>query len=585
MNQNQISTFRKNLFLSAKKELYRRFFPTFCEEQLKIIPKEGSIKGVSPFVFNKGQRKIWTKIRAHRFRQKTYPLKMIVLKARQVGASTYFQGLGIWNAVLFKNITALTMAHDSDSSENIHRMTKLFYRHIDKEIKPPTQYDSKRGYEFKDNNSRILIQTAGNVHAGASFTINFLHLSEVARYKNPDMLDTSFFPSVPNHPSSTIIIESTAKAMNLGSSRWFKDMWEAAGDESSGWIRIFIPWFFMDDYSLNFAGQFGNKKKKRFIETMDDEEKYLHIELKISLEQLRWRRLKIVEDFKGDIDKFRQEFPSTDKEAWISSGNRVFDMPKLRKISDFIKPPEFTGDIVSGGLLRRDNTGPLWIWKHPQAGEIYDIGVDVGAGKDGGNPSTIQVIQRAGKQQVAEWKGLIDPIELAIPVALLGTLYNNAQVAVEVNSVGYATQIQLSKVYYNIYRWRHRDELVPRLSKKTGWHTTKSSKGWLVSLAKHLVLQWDNKPFIRSQRLMNELLAFVSDGVGSYYAMAGGEDDLVIAWMIALMIANDEDFGVSSMPKENIEKIIKPDEVWCDKNWEKNIGGRGKDKKRDWLNW
>jgi len=235
---------RKNLYVSAKRELYRRDFPLFCAEQLRIISKAGSIKGNIPFVFNKGQKKIWTQIHAFRKKAPSSPLRVIILKARQIGASTMFQALGIHRTIFNGNVTALTMAHDSDSTENIHRMAKLFYRSVDGKIKPSTQYDSKKGYEFRENNSRLLIQTAGNVNAGASFTINYLHLSEAARYRNPDLLDTSFFPSIPNNSSSVIVIESTAKTTSLDSGKWFREMWDAAETEGSRWLRIFIPWFF-----------------------------------------------------------------------------------------------------------------------------------------------------------------------------------------------------------------------------------------------------------------------------------------------------------------------------------------------------
>jgi len=536
---------------------------------------------VIPFVFNRGQRKLWRLIETKRRAAPLWPLKIIVLKARQIGLSTFCQGWSYHDASLNDNITALSMAHDSDSTENIFRMARIFYKYTDDEVRSQAQYESKKGYEFQRSNSRMIIQTAGNIHAGASFTINFLHLSEVARYKDPEALDTSFFPSVPHHPSSVIVIESTAK----GAGAWFQDMWNMAGDPHAHWLRIFIPWYFADDYTQGFRG-YGDKvviEKNKFIKSMDEEEKWLHSRLRLSMEQLRWRRTKIVGDFKGDIEKFRQEFPSTPQEAWITAGQLAFDKVKLRTMAKHVKQPEFMGNIYSGGKLLRDNAGSLWIWEYPKKEETYDIGADVAQGTADGAFSTGQVIERKTKRQMAEWRGKIDPIEFAKPLLLLGIMYNNAQIAIETNSMGCATQAELVKKYYNLYRWRYRDEVVPKMTRKLGWYTTRSSKDYLISTAKHIVYSYKGEPLIRSERLMGELFTFVTDGIGRYYGVSRNDmTDLIMGWLIALTIASDEEEQYGTVKHENIEKIEKPEGVLFDKNWEKILGGHGKDN-RNWL--
>jgi len=569
--------YRKKVYAEARKEIYRRNFPLFCAEQLKIISKD---KGIVPFVFNRGQKKLWRLIFQRRKIAKSWPLKIIVLKARQIGLSTFCQGLAYHRTTLYDNITALTMAHDIESTENIFRMARIFHKYTDPVVQIKTQYESKKGFEFQESNSRLIIQTAGNIHAGASFTINFLHLSEVARYKSPDLLDTSFFPSVPHNPSSVIIVESTAK----GAGAWFQDMWKMAEDPQTRWLRIFIPWYFAEEYSHAFYGYQGVKDKKMIQETLDEEEKWLRKVLKLSLAQLRWRRNKIQGDFRGDKEKFRQEFPSTPEEAWVTAGQLAFDKIQLRKATKYVEQPKFIGNIFSGGKLLRDNSGNLWIWKHPEPGVFYDIGADISQGTEEGNLSTAEVIERHTKCQVAEWRGRIGPIEFAKPLALLGTYYNNAQIAPEVNSMGCATLAELTKDYYNLYRWRYRDEVVPRLSKKLGWVTTRSSKDLLISTAKHILFICGDKPLIRSQRLMDELLVFVTDGLGRYYAVnANYTDDLVMAWLISLIAASDEEEKYSGVKVEKKGTIVKPEDVMIDKQWERILGNTGEKGNKHWL--
>jgi hypothetical protein len=460
-------------------------------------------------------------------------------------------------------------------------MARIFYKYTADDIRSLAQYESKKGYEFKQTDSRMVIQTAGNIHAGASFTINFLHLSEVARYKDPEALDTSFFPSVPNHPSSVIMIESTAK----GAGAWFQDMWNMAGDPQAKWLRIFIPWYFADDYTQSFRG-YGSKAvavKNKFIASMDEEEKWLRGKLRLSLEQLRWRRTKIIGEFKGDVEKFRQEYPSTPQEAWITAGQLAFDKVKLRAMSKHITQPEIMGNIYSGGKVLRDNAGSLWVWEYPKKEESYDIGADVSEGTPDGAFSTAQVIERKTKRQMAEWRGKIDPIEFAKPLMLLGIMYNNAQIAIETNSMGCATQAKLVEKYYNIYRWRYRDEIVPKMTRKLGWYTTRNSKDYLISTAKHIVYSYNGNPLIRSERLMGELLTFVTDGMGKYYGVSRSNmTDLVMAWLIALTIASDEEEKYDSPRYVKPEKIERPEGALCDRKWEKILSGGGRDN-RHWM--
>jgi len=152
------------------------------------------------------------------------------------------------------------------------------------------------------------------------------------------------------------------------------------------------------------------------------------------------------------------------------------------------------------------------------------------------------VIQRGTNRQVAEWRSRsINVMELAEYAAALGYYYQRAQIAVEVNGIGVATNMKLSAMGYpNIYVWRYRDEVSTRFSKKIGWETNFRTKKWLISFAVNEVMH-DNV-IIRSEELLDEMRQYVHLGNERYGAASDGYDDRVMAFLIALTASDDENF-------------------------------------------
>jgi len=186
----------------------------------------------------------------------------------------------------------------------------------------------------------------------------------------------------------------------------------------------------------------------------------------------------------------------------------------------------------------------------PIPGRAYDIGVDIAMGSgrddsfedDGLDHTIICVLERGTNEQVAEWSSkAVDPFEMANVLTLVGTFFNKAQIAIETNAIGGGTNQQLAKLGYpNQYIWRYRDEIVPRYSRKTGWETNRQSKPWLVGFAVHEMI--NGRVRIKSELLFREMEAFMQKGFKEWGAAAGFHDDRVMAWMIALLTSDDENF-------------------------------------------
>jgi hypothetical protein len=318
--------------------------------------------------------------------------------------------------------------------------------------------------------SSIEVFSANRVNASRSGGYSIAHFSEVAFYTDAENLITSTTPSIPDATNTVKVYESTAN----GRGGFFHTEWMKAKDsltarrKTSNFFPVFFSWLQFPDYSTSFN---NSDERHSFEETMDDEEREVAGKYGATLEQLHWRRNKIL-DLNGDIDKFHQEYPCDDIEAFISSGLSYFSRRKLREMLDKCIPPNWVGDIGALGFTENDD-GPLFLWEKPKVGDEYVVSADVGGGVVGGDPSVIQVLRVPSKSpqiaQVAEWRDWIDPISFAGKIINMAKWYNEALVVPETNNHGFATLNEIKRVYWNIYQWQYFDRFGTFVSKKLGW--------------------------------------------------------------------------------------------------------------------
>lgn len=200
----------------------------------------------------------------------------------------------------------------------------------------------------------------------------------------------------------------------------------------------------------------------------------------------------------------------------------------------------------------------LHLWEKPQPGERYCIGVDVALGQKGGDYSSCTVMKISANaqldEQVAQWHGYIDPYNLTDIVLALGWYYNEALMAIEVNSFGMATNTRLMRdyEYENIYRFKRMDRLKHFMTDIVGWWTDYKSKRTLVSFFSKMML--DDQVIIRDRFVLDELRDFSDDldAEGD-----GAHDDYVISVMIALYCGHEGEFE---------ERRQKPAETAKDQN-------------------
>ena len=185
-------------------------------------------------------------------------MRIIVLKARQMGFST------LTEAIIFA-ITAtrfytdcMIVAHKDEATANLFRMSLRYYENLPEPMKPMRKasnahelvFDKPAHYKGRRPGlgSSIKCATAGGSGVGRSATLRCLHLSEFAFWPG-DKRETlaGLSQAVPDKPGTMIIIESTANGYDE-----FKNRWDAAVEAQrrgeDGYLPIFFAWYEMEEY-------------------------------------------------------------------------------------------------------------------------------------------------------------------------------------------------------------------------------------------------------------------------------------------------------------------------------------------------
>lgn len=528
-------------------EVIKADFYLYCEKNLCITNKRGELVKLRP---NIAQRALADAVLEDLASGR--PVRYIVLKARQMGLSTIIEALCYWWAATHQYVNAMIVAHDRDASANIYQMFQRYYDNSDPAFKPTTKYLTKNDLTFDNEKgtgikSQIKTAVAKQGGTGRSQTNRFVHGSEVAFWEGGIDIVAGLLQTVPLLPETFIFLESTAN----GVGGYFYDEWMNAKKGESSFKPFFFPWHAHDEYELNVPPKMVfDAEEKEFLRLF----KELGYPEKTWKRKLMWRRAKMKE-FLHDPEKFLQEYPSNDIEAFIASGRPVFDTKMLIKMDRLAEKSKFDlyelkgerREVVATKLVFEvqiiKKIQGLRVWEPPKPGAKYVIGADVAEGIEvvsdrgkEGDYSVATVMDRATKKTVARYRAHIDPDKFGDFLYLLGHWYNEATIAVETNNQGIATIQRLrDKLYKRLYmRETGYDELFEEPTAKMGWRTDKSSKYIMIADLSKAIRDGDiidvDQVFIR------ECLTYVRDENGRTNAQEGQHDDCVMSTAIALQL-------------------------------------------------
>ena len=549
--------------------------PWYMENFLKIRDKKSRL---IPFKCNEAQLEFQRIIDENTRLGK--PHRYIILKARQLGFSTFTEGKIFHDTVTRENTNSLIIAHEDKATQNLFNMSKLFYEELPASLKPMKKYSNEKAlvfenpttdvYEKQQNpglRSKITCATAGTSDTARSGTYHNVHVSEIAFFPNAQNTMTALLQCVPDEPNTFVVLESTAN----GIGGYFYDMWNDACEGKNDFTPLFFPWFTDSAYTTPFESE---GKKQEFIKEINSmvqdssgkmvhtEEWFLMNEFDLTLEQLYWRKKTIANKCGGDLEMFHQEYPATPQEAFIASGRPRFDVKVLREYDMNCTEPEHVGYLENKNrqiTYHEEDNGLLQIWQMPSANKFYTIGADVAEGLETGDYS-VAVVMDENLNVVAKYRGHIDPDLYGIELVKLGWFYNEAYIAVENNNHGLTTlKSILRQEYYNVFYTKSYDRVNDVVSKKLGWSTTRKTKPYMIDkLAEYIRERFLG---IKDKEIIMECYSYVIDEKGITNAQEGKHDDCVMALGICLM-AFLEEMGqdyVPEIPKDLINKKKKED--------------------------
>lgn len=466
-------------------------------------------------------------------------VRSIVLKSRQSGFSTLIAGMNIHRMATERDCKVIMLADKFGRSVDVHNIYSRFVNNLPEKLRPMISKNNEREIEF-DNpilsnrkarpglGSSLKTETAQDPNAGRSGTRKIAHMTEAAFFAYASQIDEGVQNSIPLASGTYIVKESTAWGkQGIGES--FYKLWCAAEKGESIYKPFFVSWFECPDYACQVP--------HGFILSIDEVDLIKKCP-EITNENIAWRRLKLLE-YAASSDsvftpeeRFKQDFPSTPEEAFLSTGRPVFDQEKLHRLISWARstPAEVKKIVLKQPTLAQFPT-LLTVYSVPEKGKKYLIGCDISEGTALGDSSSAFVMDSDHKQ-VAVFHGKIDPDLLGKVLVELAKIYNEALIIPEINNMGYSTLSAIkNEGYLKVYMRSVFDEIEEgRETKKMGWRTTSKTKQDMLNR----LIAWfrDGEILIKDINLLQEMASLSRESSGDV-ELTG--KDRVVACCLAVM--------------------------------------------------
>ena len=452
-------------------------------------------------------------------------------------------------------------------------------------------------YRVPQRNCEIMIGTAESPDSSRGGDYNLVHLSEVGIWKatdgkKPEDIIRSACGGVRYEPYTMIVYESTANGVG---NFFHKEYIDARDNPHSQFRSMFVPWYdieeniipitedcplcsgFVADTPLHAFASWLYENRDNTDEPSNRQEsgRYLWYlwERGATLEGINW-----YVSFRSQYASHEQmaaECPTDDVEAFVNTGSSVFDKYRVEPLRKACREPRKVGDVyadadegekaLQGLRFGEDNQGSLWVWALPDPPDPkemltdrYLTVVDVGGRSSKADWSVIVVFDRIGMMDgdkpcvVAQWYGHIDIDLLAWKAAQIAAFYDNSLLVIESNTLETHDKFrdvdgdqshyilnQIKDIYPNLYARRQSEEDIRQgIPRKYGFHTNVATKPMIIS---NLIKVVREGLYIeRDQRCINEMLVYEKKQNGSFGAVQGEHDDLLMTRAIGLHICFNE---------------------------------------------
>lgn len=349
-----------------------------AERMLRVRNKQGQMV---PLRANAAQRRY----EAQRGRSN------IVLKARQMGMTTWIAGRCFLRTALVPGSTSLLVAHTREAAETIFGAVRRMWEELPEPLQrgPMRLRRSNAGELVFASGGEFRVASAAELNAGRGLSLVQLHCSEVGRWPG-DAQATLAGLRAALVPEGELVLESTPN----GAYGAFYEQWCAASDPDGATgaqgevIRHFLPWWLEPSYAGPAVAPAG----------WSAEEALLAERHGLRPDQIGFRR-----GLERSFGAMRsQEFAEDAETCFRATGACCFELEAIeRRLREL------------GDPLRQRRNGALLQWLPPLAGRQYLLGVDTAGGGQEGDYAVVQVVDLQTGMQCAELQERLRPAELA----------------------------------------------------------------------------------------------------------------------------------------------------------------------------
>lgn len=585
------------------------------ETYAKIWAKDRSLGMVTPKM-NYLQAKINRVV--GKFEDEGVPCRLIGLKPRARGSTTFFTALG-YAAMRRMSTSAVFIGGQSDQTVGLWNMLKNYHKFDKFDWRNQGEVNEK-GAHFT-NGSRAKKETAKDVQAGIGDTYGLLHATEVARWSqygvsNAAAVMNNILKAVPLLPQTYIFLESTAETAGGDYyNRWLNAV--DAEDFLSGekeiafgsYCRCFAAWFQFAESAfrlteeqkedikrtLDSDDEFAGERELLENHGVTDEDGVLHLGETITefdaYEQLAWRRYAIREECDRDLRIFNRDFPPSWQEAFMKSGKMRFSSSGVSVLSKRAK-----GKVAMHGLLEETKTSGRFAWRNTDANEAkftvwekptpgfrYIVSVDPMTGASqamGMDPDKHAVVcTRAGYwDKSGEWHrkavvARVVPCQWEIDMIAESTwrlachygTRSGCMIAVEINLDRGIIEL-LKQKNANLYMREVFNKREVKTTTAIGYQTNTNSREQFISTLATSIREWDtpgNGIDIWCPHALTQIENFIRKENGRSEAGQGYHDDDVVA----IALGDELIDHATILPVEKTNPFAHP-----------GMGGEGKQK-------
>lgn len=594
----ELKDYERDIVITFQGKKYPAF--VLMERLLRIVDKDGNN---IPFVLNRQQINLYKRICKQR--RENRPVRSNVLKARQIGYSTFIAGLFFVIGMFTPNVKIGIVADVKEHAENVFEKYQYFYDHLDdsnpnftiiKEWEQankgghhPLSYKpvlkAQRGQQLlqtKFGNSTIEVVVAGE-SSGRSTSYHYLHLTECAFFPNLKVTLNGLLETVSSkNKKSMIFLETTANGFNEYKDRWDKDI-----TGKTSYDAVFTPWYdnpdYVDDEYQAYYEEHGVEKELPLLEEWLYEKKEIY---HLTNAQMMWYWNKYQD--KGDKGMTLQEYPFSPIDAFLTSGNCVFGAELVAKRKEeVVKLMNDVNTRPKQGLYSYETTfskdgsfidienikfnefrnGEIKIYAEPDPTHPY-VGI-CDPNNEGSDDVAIQIVDNYTCKEVAVLKSnQLGLDKVAYQFYCLGKAYNWALLSNEMNLgkvvMEYLIKLKYPKLYVN--QNLQMDDYRKGLTKKYGHSTTKANRQWMID--SFVIAFKENPSIICDYDTLTQMETFQTVEHHSKSgkvtrkdeATGGNHDDMVTSFMAFYLVRSQQtalllEKGKSTRPKfESIEE-------------------------------